>query len=105
MNLKLPTILLAIVLLASKAHAQQPENDKTLSPYLWVKSDSSHAEQLPLKHTEADVNIAGIIADVQIRQVYQNEGSIPLEAVYVFPSSTRAKGLHTANCSRLHLAR
>ena len=90
MNLKLPTLLLAGLLLVFHGIAQQPKQDKTLSPYLWVKSDSSSAEQLPLKHTEAEVNVAGIIADVKIRQVYQNEGKIPLEAVYVFPSSTRA---------------
>jgi len=36
------------------------------------------------------VNIAGVIADVKVTQVYKNEGTNPLEAIYVFPASTRA---------------
>ena len=47
-------------------------------------------EQLPLKHTGATVAISGVIADVQVRQTYVNNGEKPLEATYVFPASTRA---------------
>lgn len=64
--------------------------DKTLSPYFLVKSDDPDTDQLPLKSTSAAVSIAGVIADVKVTQVYQNEGKNPLEAVYVFPASTRA---------------
>lgn len=83
------SMLLLAVLQVSYALAQ-PDNDKTLSPYFHVISDDSALDQLPLKHTEAEVKIAGVIADVTIRQVYQNEGTRPLEAVYTFPASTRA---------------
>ncbi len=83
------SILLLVVLQVSYAFAQ-PDNDKTLSPYFQVISDDPGLDQLPLKHTEAEVKIAGVIADVTIRQVYQNEGTRPLEAVYTFPASTRA---------------
>lgn len=83
------SILLLIVLQVSYALAQS-DNDRTLSPYFKVISDDPELDQLPLKHTEADVKIAGVIADVRIRQVYQNEGTRPLEAVYTFPASTRA---------------
>ena len=31
-----------------------------------------------------------MIADVQVTQIYKNEGKRPLEAIYVFPASTRA---------------
>lgn len=73
------------------SYAQTPENpDKTLSPYFWVKSDDKSLDQLPLKHTGAEVNIAGVIADVKVTQIYANEGKKPLEAIYVFPGSTRA---------------
>lgn len=64
--------------------------DKCQSPYFMVLSENSSAEQLPLKHTGVDVCIAGVIADVQVKQVYSNTGKVPLEAVYVFPASTRA---------------
>lgn len=70
--------------------SQAGEEDKSLSPYFWVKSESGNVEQMPLKHTSADINIAGVIAEVEVTQVYQNEGKVPLEATYVFPASTRA---------------
>jgi Ca-activated chloride channel family protein len=73
------------------AYAQPREyEDKTLSPYFFVKSDDPQVDQLPLKSTSAAVNISGVIADVQVAQVYKNEGEKTLEAIYVFPASTRA---------------
>ena len=65
-------------------------DDKTLSPYFFIKSDQPELDQLPLKHTSVQVNIAGVIADVQIKQVYENKGNQKIEAIYVFPGSTRA---------------
>lgn len=79
----LPQIVMA------KSHAE-PAEDKTLSPYFFVKSDDPDVDKLPLKSTGADVKIAGVIADVTITQEYKNEGKNTLEAIYVFPGSTRA---------------
>ncbi len=64
--------------------------EKTLSPYFIVLSDDPSHEQLPLKSTSANVNIAGVIADVEITQVYKNTGTGILEAIYTFPASSRA---------------
>ncbi len=64
--------------------------DQTLSPYFLVKSDSAVEGAMPLKKTDVEVNIAGVIADVCVKQVYINESPRTLEAVYVFPGSTRA---------------
>jgi Ca-activated chloride channel family protein len=66
------------------------KDDKTLSPYFMVKSADPDADQLPLKTTKADVKIAGVIADVTVTQIYKNEGNNTLEAIYVFPASTKA---------------
>ena len=66
------------------------KEDKSLSPYFFIQSDDPSVDQLPLKSTSADVNIAGVIADVSVKQVYKNEGTRPIEAIYVFPASTRA---------------
>ena len=66
------------------------QSEKTLSPYFMVKSKTSQTDQLPLKSTSAKVNIAGVIADVTISQVYKNNGQSILEAIYVFPGSTNA---------------
>lgn len=62
--------------LAVNASAETPEgnNDKTLSPYFFVQSDYQGVDQLPLQSTTADVNIAGVIADVEIIQEYKNLG-------------------------------
>ena len=69
---------------------ENPDQDKTLSPFFFVKSDNRELDQLPLKNTYADVNIAGVIADVKVVQIYKNEGKSALEAIYIFPASTRA---------------
>lgn len=74
-----------------QAFAQGAESDdKTLSPYFFVKSDDSTVDQLPLKSTSVTVNISGPIANVVVTQVYKNEGKKPIEAIYVFPASIRA---------------
>jgi Ca-activated chloride channel family protein len=85
-------LILAVLLTASTGAFAQPENgeDKTLSPYFFVKSDDPDLDQLPLKSTSAHVRIAGVIADVAVTQVYKNEGKRPIEAIYIFPASTRA---------------
>jgi Ca-activated chloride channel family protein len=67
-----------------------PENDKTLAPYLFVAGGDPATERLPLKATTAEVRIVGVIAQVRIRQTFANTGNKPIEAVYVFPASTRA---------------
>jgi len=80
-----------VAICAGQAGAPGTEtDDKTLSPYFFVKSDDSAVDQLPLKSTSATVNISGPIADVVVTQVYRNEGKKPIEAIYVFPASTRA---------------
>ena len=80
-----------VALTPTLVFAQADENgDKTLSPYFFIPNNDSGLEQLPLKSTDADVSIAGVIADVVVTQVYQNTGKKPIEAVYVFPASTRA---------------
>ncbi|MGA1871180.1 MAG: VIT domain-containing protein [bacterium] len=65
-------------------------NEKSLSPFFFVKSEDPSVDQLPLKATSAEINVAGVIADVIVTQVYKNEGRNPLEAIYIFPASTRA---------------
>ncbi len=64
--------------------------DKTLSPYFLVRSEDPEKDALPLKSSQAEVKIAGVVAGVKITQVYQNQGKKALEAIYVFPASSRA---------------
>ena len=85
-------VTLAVMLItAPVSYAQQETNvDKTLSPYFLVKSQNPDVDRLPLKSTHAEVHISGVIADVNVTQVYKNEGKKPIEAIYVFPASTKA---------------
>ena len=89
-------ILLSTIMLACTTNAQRYQKptssseDQTLSPYLQIINDDEGNAVIPLKHTEADVTVTGVIADVKVTQVYQNEGGTPIEAIYVFPGSTRA---------------
>jgi len=73
-----------------EAYGKSGAADKTLSPYFVVLSDDPKVDALPLKSTRADVKIAGVVAEVKITQVYRNAGKKALEAIYVFPMSTRA---------------
>ncbi|MBN2124938.1 MAG: VWA domain-containing protein, partial [Deltaproteobacteria bacterium] len=89
----IPAVIAAVLLLAGTGPATaQPEAgaDRTLSPYFFVQSEDPDLDRLPLKSTRAEVGISGVIADVRVIQEYQNEGTRPLEAVYVFPASARA---------------
>lgn len=80
----------------SAANAGQPDtpapHSQTLAPYFVILGDEAEGESepLPLKRTAVDVTISGIIAEVEVRQTYHNTGSKALEAICVFPGSTRA---------------
>jgi Ca-activated chloride channel family protein len=91
-RMNLTAILLALLPAFSTVFAgpESQNADRTEAPYFFVQSDDPALDQLPLKATRSEVSITGVIADVIITQVYQNNGSRPLEAVYIFPASTRA---------------
>jgi Ca-activated chloride channel family protein len=85
---KICLVLIAITAIAFPVSAQKQE-DKTLAPYFVVQGDPN-VDQLPLKDTRVDIAVSGVIADVKVVQTYRNEGSRPINASYVFPTSTRA---------------
>ena len=87
----LVAVFATLALLAwSPANAFDSEAQKTQSPYFQVASSDASTDRLPLKSTQVDVRIAGVIADVTVTQHYRNEGQRPIEARYVFPGSTAA---------------
>lgn len=63
--------------------------DRTLAPYFVVHGDGD-TERLPLEETRAQVDVVGVIARVRVTQTFRNDGQRPIEAIYVFPASTRA---------------
>lgn len=83
-------LLLAAPAARSAQLAPTPgEDDRSESPRFIVRGTTG-TERLPLRATHVDAHVAGVIADVRVRQEYRNDGSVPIEAVYVFPASTRA---------------
>jgi Ca-activated chloride channel homolog len=84
--------LLAAVALVWCAPASAEDTDARAieSPYFHVNSDDPTIDALPLKATQVDVRIAGVIAAVVVTQHYRNEGQRPIEARYIFPGSTQA---------------
>src|SRR5947207_8580029 len=92
MPASLVTLVIGLLLVVVPAAAQPDRSraDKTLSPYFFVEGGDPSIDRLPLKDTRVDVAIAGVIADVTVRQVYENGGTRPIHARYVFPASTRA---------------
>ncbi|MFY9554992.1 MAG: VIT and VWA domain-containing protein [Blastocatellia bacterium] len=85
---KVCLVLVAITIFSLSGSAQT-KKDKTLSPYFFVQGDPD-VDQLPLKDTRVQIDVSGVIADVEVLQTYRNEGSRPINARYVFPASTRA---------------
>jgi len=83
-------LALAVVALLPPALAAQQPALRSLAPYFVVEGGAQGVDALPLKRTEVEATIAGVIADVRVTQVYRNEGSTPIDARYVFPASTRA---------------
>jgi Ca-activated chloride channel family protein len=78
--------------LVERALADLPEDAgaRTLSPYFFVGPEDAGLDALPLKAVEAEARLVGAIAHVRLTQVYQNQGEQDLEAIYLFPASTRA---------------
>lgn len=81
-------VLTAMASLSIAWHAVHAAEEKH-APYFAVQGTDT-VERLPLLQTSASANIAGPIADVALKQVFENRGTATIEAVYVFPASDRA---------------
>ncbi|NND32463.1 MAG: VWA domain-containing protein [Saprospiraceae bacterium] len=91
--MKVNYVLFSAMLLISvvNSHAQEDgPRENTQSPYFLIEGEHSSIEHLPLLSTRVDVSLVGPVADVRVEQVYKNNGKIPIEAIYIFPASTRA---------------
>ena len=88
----LSLVLLLFNVPTTTAFADDPsedEQDRTLSPYFFVKGGDPSVDNFPLKETDVITNINGIIAETFVTQTYANEGQNPINARYVFPASTK----------------
>src|SRR2546423_11746357 len=46
---------------------------------------SGKYEEIPLLHTDATIDVRGLVAAATVTQQYANASNMPIEAVYVFP--------------------
>jgi Ca-activated chloride channel family protein len=84
-------LALASVACASEApDPLEPTDERSLAPYFFVRGGDDGVDRLPLLDTDVQVDIAGVIAHVTVKQTYKNDGTRPIHARYVFPASTRA---------------
>jgi Ca-activated chloride channel family protein len=86
-------LIAALLIISHLQVSWSQEVAPAVGPYFIVDT-SANLEQFPLLRTSADVIINGPMADVRVTQVYANRGNTPIEAVYVFPASTRAALYH-----------
>lgn len=93
----LVSLLSALLLLTAcpfPVHAREGEEDeeKLLAPYFVIQSEGADVstDYFPLKSTEVTTNINGVIAETYVVQTYVNEGDKPINAQYVFPTSSTA---------------
>src|SRR5215831_10369946 len=83
-------LFLVLITTPTAGRAEDARPEKILSPYFFVDGTNPGVESFPLKSTNVVANISGVIADVTVTQVYENRGTTPINAKYVFPGSTRA---------------
>jgi len=88
--LKMIVICLAMACGVSAPADAENSPERTLSPYFFIESEDASTDRFPLRSTEVEVDISGVIAEVTVRQRYTNDGSSPIHASYIFPASTRA---------------
>src|SRR4030042_2849187 len=82
-------VVLLIVMLPFTASWGAKE-EKVLSPYFFVQSKDPSLDPFPLLETKVKVDIAGVIAEIELTQVYKNEGTRTIEAIYCFPLGTKS---------------
>ncbi len=82
---------LCVIIPGSTGNAgQQTSREQVLSPYFHVEGVDSGVERFPLKSTDVQVSITGVIAEVTVKQSYANMGSQTINGKYIFPGSTKA---------------
>jgi len=92
--------IVTVFMLATLAIAK-PDNAVTEGRLDAIGPDGQTLGPCPLKHTEVDVDISGMIARVKVTQQFHNPFDDKIEAVYVFPlhqdSAVDAMTMHVGN--------
>ena len=76
---------------SGESSEETDDGDKLLAPYFIIQGsgdEGAAVERFPLKSTDVVTNINGLIAETYVTQIYVNEGEVPINASYVFPTSS-----------------
>ncbi len=76
---------------SGESSEETDDGDKLLAPYFIIQGsgdEGAAVERFPLKSTDVVTNINGLIAETYVTQIYVNEGDVPINASYVFPTSS-----------------
>lgn len=86
--LKSLLIIVGLFILQSVIYGQ--DTDSTECPYFNISSSDSTGIAFSLLETNVNATISGVIANVEVEQLYINTGDSIVDATYVFPMSTQA---------------
>jgi len=72
----------------------EDDKDRIQAPYFLITSENPTGQDaatdcFPLKATSVTTCLNGVIAETYVVQTYANEGNVPINARYVFPTSSR----------------
>lgn len=79
----MPLIILLIAV-SSLSFVLADESEITQGTLITYDAQNQTIE-VPLKHTNVNAEISGMISDVEVTQIYYNTFQDPIEAIYVFP--------------------
>jgi Ca-activated chloride channel family protein len=81
---------LILVLVAFATLGFADDTGPTQGAICYTDPDSGEELELPLQHTEVEIQVSGTVAEVTVTQTFSNPLQSRLEAVYVFPLPDRA---------------
>jgi len=88
--IRMSIVIVGLVVWTVGSVRGEVNSGKTLSPYFLIQTEAGGEDRFPLKSTDVRADISGVVADVTVVQVYENQGAAPINARYIFPASTRA---------------
>ena len=83
----LPSVLALLLAVPATAFGEAPT---PIVPPGFELPAGVAVDALPLRSQTTTVDVAGVVARIRFTQVWENAGQTPIEATYVFPTSTRA---------------
>jgi|GEM_PF-251813 len=83
-------VMTATTATTARAFGELPTSAQDLPQPGFELRPGTSVDALPLQSQRTIVDVAGVVARIRLEQVWVNRGTVPIEATYVFPTSTRA---------------